>query len=366
MLEPVTLALPCGDCVSAFEVWPDAQRAPRAIVIFAPGSCGGMGPGLTDTASASQFDASVRSIYTLVAERAAALGVASMIHSYREPPIDHRNVKNSRSSLVMGVEDCMAAVQYMTRPERVGGNARIILVGFSYGGAVVLGAAGKLMEDRNLRQRILGLALLGSATGGIWWRERADDRLSTVCPSLGGLQGILSQLAGNPVLVVHGIDDKTLPVSVARDLYMHAKEPKGLALIEGGSHRMGEAKKAVTKFLLEWLTTITTNRSSVNVGNLGPIRIKKATVKRRCSQKKQPRKVLLERPAQPGNVTIDCDDEARTGPTCDTLKTHAKVSAKTVCRIHKAVPQGISDHAMAYVLGSVGECRVHDKLPPIW
>mmetsp|Transcript_148090 Transcript_148090/g.261112 ORF Transcript_148090/g.261112 Transcript_148090/m.261112 type:complete len:367 (-) Transcript_148090:52-1152(-) len=275
MLEATSILLPDGDSVRAFEVCPDPGTKVQAVAVFAPGSCGGMGPGLKDQDVASQFDASVKSIYTRVAQQAAKAGIASIIHSYREPPIDGRNIKNRKSSLAMGVEDSLGALHYMLDPERYAG-ARILLIGFSYGGAVVLGTASKLLEDRQLRSKVLGMSLIASATGGIWWREKVEDRLEAICPAIGGLHAIFRELAGVPVSIIHGTEDKTVEPRVGKDLYMHASEPKTLVMVEGATHKLSEAKKQVEAFLLKWLRLVTATKRPVDSCNLGQIQIRKA------------------------------------------------------------------------------------------
>lgn len=41
---------------------------------------------------------------------------------------------------------------------------------------------------------------------------------------------------GSPLLVVHGSEDKLIPVSLGRKLYEAAQEPKRFVLVQGGSH----------------------------------------------------------------------------------------------------------------------------------
>ncbi len=41
-----------------------------------------------------------------------------------------------------------------------------------------------------------------------------------------------------PVLVIHGINDRTIPVAQGRKLFESAKEPKQLMIIEGGNHNL--------------------------------------------------------------------------------------------------------------------------------
>ena len=57
-----------------------------------------------------------------------------------------------------------------------------------------------------------------------------------------------------PVLVLHGTDDRTIPVAQGRKLFASAKEPKQLIIIEGGSHNLaglgGDAYRGnITTFL---------------------------------------------------------------------------------------------------------------------
>lgn len=67
---------------------------------------------------------------------------------------------------------------------------------------------------------------------------------------------VVSRVSPTPLLIVHGSEDETVPVSEARLLYEAAREPKELFIVPGGGHRLrhhAEAMEKAVGWLLERL-----------------------------------------------------------------------------------------------------------------
>lgn len=57
-----------------------------------------------------------------------------------------------------------------------------------------------------------------------------------------------------PVLIIHGSADETVPAKDAHELYKSAREPKRLAIIEGGNHVFSDSEhlEQITGLALDW------------------------------------------------------------------------------------------------------------------
>jgi len=111
---------------------------------------------------------------------------------------------------------------------------RVVLVGHSFGGAVVITAGA-------VHDRVAGVVALASQTYGA--------RLA-------------GQLAPRPLLVVHGKADTRLPYTCGVQIYAWAQEPKQLVLYEGAEHRLDECAEDLDQLLTQWIPA--TLRASVS------------------------------------------------------------------------------------------------------
>jgi fermentation-respiration switch protein FrsA (DUF1100 family) len=101
------------------------------------------------------------------------------------------------------------------------GGGSVVLIGHSFGGAVVIKAG-------ELSPAVAGVAALSSQRFGT----------STV-----------ENLAPKPLLLVHGTADTTLPHEASEDIHERAKQPKKLVLLEGAGHGLREVRDELLEIL---------------------------------------------------------------------------------------------------------------------
>ena len=121
--------------------------AARGLVVLAPGSRGGMGPGQVHKGEASTiglFDPSIRCIYTLLARHLAPQGFAVCHLNWRLCPTRKGappGTLKSPVSLLHGAGDIALAARFLRAQH--GAELPLVLAGFSFGGPSVM-AAGAL------------------------------------------------------------------------------------------------------------------------------------------------------------------------------------------------------------------------------
>ncbi len=152
-------------------------------------------------------------VYERLGARLAPDGLASLQVAYRRP-----------ADLVECVLDVLAGVAYLA--ER--GRARVVLVGHSFGGAVVI-TAGATSDA------VIAVAALSSQLAGT---------------------GAADQLAPRPLLVAHGTADEVLPDRCSRDIHARAREPKRLVLYPGCRHGLDACRDDLDRDLTAWLREV--------------------------------------------------------------------------------------------------------------
>ncbi len=165
---------------------------------------GGAGGGL---------DGPAGGLYPRLAARLAERRVASLRLDYRHP-----------NELIACVLDVLLGIEHLRALEK----RRVILVGHSFGGAIVI-EAGAVSES------VVAVAALSSQTYGT---ARARD----LCP--------------RPLLLVHGEHDDVLPAACSRDIYRRARSPKRLLLYPGCGHGLDECRDDVDRDLLAWIEAV--------------------------------------------------------------------------------------------------------------
>ncbi|MDQ1680269.1 MAG: hypothetical protein QOI42_1128 [Frankiaceae bacterium] len=178
--------------------WHDVPGASEAVVTM-----GGVG---NDPTGPSQ-------IYPALAGRLRADGVATLRIEYRHP-----------GHLGACVADVHAAVGFLVAREI----RRVLLVGWSFGGAVAIAAG--VTDDS-----VAGVATIASQTFG------ADA---------------VSRLSPRALLLVHGTGDQILPPVLSERLYAAAGDPRQLVLYDGDDHAIGRHRLDLVELLGGWVADL--------------------------------------------------------------------------------------------------------------
>jgi pimeloyl-ACP methyl ester carboxylesterase len=163
------------------------------VALFVSGALGG-------------FDGPADGIYKELSTRLVDKGLSSLRVNYRQP-----------GEFEECVMDVLGALSFV---KGIGGGS-VVLIGHSFGGAVVIKAG-------ELSPAVAGVAALSSQRFGT----------STV-----------ENLAPKPLLLVHGTADTTLPYEASEDIHERAKQPKKLVLLEGAGHGLREVRDEVLEIL---------------------------------------------------------------------------------------------------------------------
>ncbi len=153
-------------------------------------------------------------MYDRLAEQLRPEGLASLELDYRYP-----------GRLSPCVADVLTGIAYL----QTLGKRRIVLVGHSFGGAVVISAAVQ-------SPAVIAVAALSSQTAGT---------------------SQVPQVSPRPILFVHGEADEVLPARCSLDLHARAREPKELLLYPGCRHGLDQCRDALDRDLSGWLRRVT-------------------------------------------------------------------------------------------------------------
>ena len=149
-------------------------------------------------------------VYPRLARQLAGDGVASLELAYRRPA---------------DLENCVLDVQAGLAHLGTLGRSRIVLVGHSFGGAVVI-SVGAVNPD------VIAVAALSSISRGTEAVERISPR---------------------PLLLMHGEADEVVSVERSREIYGRAREPKRLVLFPDCLHGLDQCREELDRDLLDWL-----------------------------------------------------------------------------------------------------------------
>ncbi len=130
-------------------------------------------------------------------------------------------VKTSPGPIGDGIFDVRSGVHWL----RQRGKAPVVLIGHSYGGAIVIRAALRT-------EAVCAVAALSTQSAGI---ERVQE------------------LAPRPLLLVHGAADQRLPARLSEWVYAQASEPKTLHILEGATHSLRQQRDALWSILTQWI-----------------------------------------------------------------------------------------------------------------
>jgi fermentation-respiration switch protein FrsA (DUF1100 family) len=151
-------------------------------------------------------------VYERLGARLVDRGLTSLQVAYRRP-----------GTLEECVLDVLVGLAYLRALDK----HRLVLVGHSFGGAVVI-TAGAYGPDE-----VAGVVAMSSQSYGT---EAAAD------------------LAPKPLLLIHGEADEVLPAACSRDIYERAGSPKRLILYPGCRHGLDQCRDDLDRDLTEWLT----------------------------------------------------------------------------------------------------------------
>ncbi|MCH8310288.1 MAG: dienelactone hydrolase family protein [Chloroflexi bacterium] len=155
------------------------------------------------------FDGPADSIYGDLSEKLKT-GITSVRVNYRDP-----------RSLQESVLDTLIGISFLVGT----GHTDILLVGHSFGGAVVITAA-------PLSEKVKAVVALSSQTFGARNAGRVSPR---------------------PLLLVHGEEDTRLPSRCSEQIYEWAEQPKELVLYPDAEHGLRECKDELRALLTDWI-----------------------------------------------------------------------------------------------------------------
>ena len=195
---PVFLQTNRGQIPGRYHPAPAGSSRKNQGVIWVSGAGGGL-------------DGPARALYPEACERLQAMGIAGLRLDYRKPQDLHGCVL-----------DTLCGVAFFASE----GISRVVLVGHSFGGGVVIAAGAS-------SPRVRAVVPMASQT-------------------FAGLQ-MAPYVAPRAMLLIHGTRDKVLPVSNARKIYEAAGQPKELKLFEDAGHGLGHARQEILDLLLQWI-----------------------------------------------------------------------------------------------------------------
>lgn len=155
-------------------------------------------------------------LYDRLGRQLAPEGIVSLEVAYRRP-----------GDLTGCVLDTLAGVEHL----RDQGRTRIVVVGHSFGGAVVINAA--VLSDA-----VVAVAALRSQTYG------ADA---------------VTKLGRKPLFLAHGEADEVLPATCSRSLFARAHGPKEMKLYPGCRHGLDDCREDLDRDLTDWLRRVLPN-----------------------------------------------------------------------------------------------------------
>lgn len=162
------------------------------------------------------YNGPARGLYPRMAEEFVGHDITSLRLNYRKP--------NEFPECML---DVLAGITFLEKS----GYGPVVLVGHSFGGAVVIatGAASR---------HVSGVVSLSPQTYGAQ------------------MAGLLSP---KPLLIVHGKSDTRLPYTCSLEIHSWAREPKKLVLYDGAEHRLEECSQKLDSLLRDWIPVTLAN-----------------------------------------------------------------------------------------------------------
>lgn len=243
--------------ITAAHYFPRSHQV-NAVLILAPGSGGGLGPGLSihpqpfsnikrisahgglymrlgmELASGWEVDWAYRPTGQPLAPIKRSGCIATLQFDYTLCP---QGKLREAHVLSAAVDDMVACVAWMKLHHP---GSTVLLGGFSFGGPVCWAACRRLPQGS-----VAGIAsLAGSARGGPRFEAEKLDTEGGVRWHTGA------------ALFVHGTHDSNVALQVGEWLYDTANEPKALLVARGSPHMMDSARDVVYPPFRDWLRTV--------------------------------------------------------------------------------------------------------------
>lgn len=194
--EPVVLHTDRGDIVCRYHAALPAFGARARAVLWVGGATGGLeGP--------------AGGLYPAACHQLQERAVAGLRLHYRRP-----------NELPDCILDTLVGVSFL----RLQGFERTALVGYSFGGAVVI-SAGAVSES------VTAVVAISTQTYGA---------------------NLAPQLSPRSLLLVHGADDRVLPSVCSELVYAAAREPKELKVFAGADHGLDAVRDDLLELLVDW------------------------------------------------------------------------------------------------------------------
>ena len=172
--------------------------------------------------------------------------------------------------LALAVEDACAVATHLRRTSTRGHDAgkrppRVAFVGFGFGAAVAWAAASKLGAD--------AVAAVVSVSGA-HVETSAARTLKLDTP------GCITTLDQVPKLWVHGASDTTLSPTASRAGFEIAREPKCVAFVMNGDHRLDIAREASYEPMKTFMVSTLTSEYLSSVGCDAPYGVEMGNARR--------------------------------------------------------------------------------------
>ena len=203
--------------------------------------------------------------YAILAQRFLEFGFAACIFNFRGCGQSEGNL-----DLMGWTHDLNAVISYLAGREEDIDNSRMYLMGFSGGAAT---SAYVAAEDRRIAAVVLCAC---PAEFSIFTTEDGLEKFMDQCRNVGtfrdpgfppsveewvnNFQRVnpierIDRIAPTPLLIIHGQKDELINPSHAHKLFAKASEPKTLAMVPDGEHRLRTNETAIFS-AISWLTRI--------------------------------------------------------------------------------------------------------------
>ena len=171
---------------------------------------GGTGAAVFGGGAMGGLDGPADAIYRRIPAALAEKNISSLRLDYRVP--------NNMEECVLDVLGACSVLKGI-------GATDVVLVGHSFGAAVVIGAG-------ELAPIVRGVVAMSPQLNGTHRVEHLDK----------------------PLLLVHGMADTVLNHEASEDIYRRAHDPKRIVLYEEAGHSLVQASEDVWDLLLEWIS----------------------------------------------------------------------------------------------------------------